>query len=274
MSKFLRENYAEQPMIKVVGNGHALGNMTTCVDVSATNRSSYIVSLTNLKHMKFHQDNTVTFGAGWDLVDLVPELLKNGLAVANLGSERVQNYVGAFTTGTHGTGKNLGNLATQVIGFRVLDSSGNVLVVNETHNADLLPAFRISLGALGLITEVTVQARPVKYLKRTTEVFHSDPDDLKSMYQHIHDLYEQHDHLTVWGPHLMWNETISNWTMLPRINAMWWEETDVTEIRNCTDYCANYCGACTVDSVCYDEELYTLSSPPAGVCNRVFVSSL
>lgn len=259
-------------MIKVVGNGHAFGNMTTCVDKAATNRSSYIVSLTNLKSMQFQENNTVTFGAGWDLVDLVPELRKHGLSVANLGTERVQNYVGAFTTGTHGTGKDLGNLATQVIGFRVLDSSGNVTIVNQTLNADLLNAFRISLGALGIITEVTVQAESVKYLKRTTKVLKTSPDDLKSMYQNISNLYKKYDHLAIWGPHFKWDNTTSNWTMQAQTSAMWWEPTNLTNVRNCTDYCANNCGACTEDSVCYDEELYAVSTPPAGVCNRFFVS--
>ncbi|KKY35134.1 putative gluconolactone oxidase [Diaporthe ampelina] len=63
LSKFLKQ--PTQPMIKVVGNGHSFGNMTTCVDVSATNRSSYMVRLTNQKDMQIRKDNnTVNFGAG------------------------------------------------------------------------------------------------------------------------------------------------------------------------------------------------------------------
>lgn len=122
-----------------------------------------------------------------------------------MAPKRVQNYVGAWTTGTHGTGRDLGNLAAQVIGFCVLDSSGNLTVVNATHDAELLPAFRVSLGALGIITQVTVQAEPVKYLKRTTRVFKTTPNNPSGMCQYIHILYGQHEHVPIWGPHIMWN---------------------------------------------------------------------
>lgn len=112
-------------MMRPVGNGHGFGNLTTCVNVGETDRKSYILSLTNLKHMQVHKNNnTVTLGAGWDLIDLIPALHEEGLQVHNLGSEMVQNYIGAATTGTHGTGKSNQNIATQIVGLRVLDARG------------------------------------------------------------------------------------------------------------------------------------------------------
>lgn len=101
-------------------------------------------------------------------------------------------------TGTHGSGRELGNIASQVIGFRVVDASGGITVVNQTHNEDLLPAFRISLGALGIITEVTLQAKPLSYLKRTMSVFETSYN-LTDMYQRMYELYEEHDHMSFWG---------------------------------------------------------------------------
>lgn len=62
--------------------------------------------------------------------------------------------------------------------------------------------------------------------------------------------------------------------MEPDVSTMWWDETNVTNVRTCTDYCANHCGACLVDSICHDEELHTVSTPPAGVCNRFSVSDV
>ena len=260
-------------MIKVVGNGHAFGNMTTCVDVHATNRTSHVVSLTNLKDLQFNDDNSVTFGAGWDLVDLIPEMRENGLSVFNIGSERVQNFIGAAVTGTHGTGGDLGNIASSIIGFRVMDSAGEITVVNETHNADLLPAFRISLGALGLITEVTLQAQPVKYFKRTTELIPTSTNYTET-FQRIYDFYQEHPHLTIFGPDLVWNESIANYTLSPTVTAMYWEDTDVTDVSNCTDYCANGCGDCAYANHCYAELAEAISTPPGGVCNRVFYTEI
>lgn len=274
LASFVKSHQSAQSMIKVVGNGHALGNMTTCVDVHATNRTSHIVSLVNLKHLQLNPDNTATFGAGWDLVEIIPELRNYGLSLINIGSERVQNFVGAFTTGTHGTGSGLGNIATQVVGFRVMDSSGEITVANQTHNADLLPAFRLSLGALGIITEVTVQTQPLKYLKRTTQVINTS-ENLPEMYSAIYDLQQEHERMLVYGPRLSWNESTSNYTLQPHMIAMWWEDTNVTGVHNCsTDYCANNCGDCNHDYFCYDEVSDAISTPPAGVCQREFSTEI
>lgn len=274
LADFVKTQYPRQSMLKVVGNGHAFGNMSTCVDVSATNRDSYVISLTNFKSMTINADNTVTFGAGWDLVDIVPMLRSKGLSVINLGTERVQNYIGAFTTGTHGTGRNLGNLATQVVGFRVMNATGAITVINATENPYLLPAYRISLGALGIITEVTIQAEPLTYLKRTTQVF-TGSSNITQMYSDIYKLYQMYDRMMVWGPHMTWNTTTSNWTIDPQMSVTYWEETDIRNVYNCsTNYCANGCGQCLRDYFCYDEASDAVSTPPAGVCNRFFYTEI
>jgi FAD/FMN-containing dehydrogenases len=119
-AKFLKEQYHKGSHIKVVGNGHGFGNLTTCVDNALTEKPTYVVSMTNLKKLSIDKKNlTVTFGAGWDVDDFVKELKANDLSFSNLGVERVQNFVGAASTGTHGSGSNLGNIATQIIGLRV-----------------------------------------------------------------------------------------------------------------------------------------------------------
>jgi FAD/FMN-containing dehydrogenase len=157
-AKFLKEQYPKGSYIKVVGNGHGFGNLTTCVDNSLTEKPSYIVSMTNLQKLDINKKNmTVTFGAGWDVYDLTEELKANGLTFGHLGVERVQNFVGAASTGTHGSGSDIGNIASQIIGLRVLDAQGQLRVINEINNPEELKAFRISLGALGLITEMTIK---------------------------------------------------------------------------------------------------------------------
>ncbi|KAJ5202913.1 hypothetical protein N7449_004992 [Penicillium cf. viridicatum] len=144
-AKFLKEQYPKGSYIKVVGNGHGFGNLTTYVDNSLTEKPSYIVSMTNLQKLDINKkDMTVTFGAGWDVYDLTEELKANGLTFGNLGVERVQNFVGAVSTGTYGSGSDIGNI-------------GHLRVINEINNPEELKAFRISLGALGLITEMTIK---------------------------------------------------------------------------------------------------------------------
>ncbi|KAJ5092065.1 hypothetical protein NUU61_006935 [Penicillium alfredii] len=272
---FLKQQYPKGSFIKVVGNGHGFGNLTTCVDTATTKTPSYIVSLTNLKHLNIDKKSmTATFGAGWDVFDLTNELKANNLSFNNLGAERVQNFVGATSTGTHGTGSLVGNIATQVIGLRVLDSQGNLRIVNEHTNAEELKAFRISLGALGLITEMTIKVQPTYLLKKTTKVLNATKDYNK-MYNEISQLYKEHDRMTVWGPHFDWDEKTQDWSIEPTFFASWWEPTTYTGVHNCTlNYCANGCGDCIKNYICYDEVTDAMSCPPQGVCTREFYAEI
>lgn len=274
-ASFLKDQYARGSLIKVVGNGHGFGNLTTCVDTSHTKKPSYIVSLTNLKHLDINrEDMTVTFGAGWDVYDLIQELKANGLSFDNLGVEQVQNFIGAVSTGTHGTGSLVGNMATQVVGLRVLDSQGSLRIINQTTSSEELKAFRISLGALGLITEMTIKVHPTYLVKKTTRVLNATTD-YAQMYKEIAQLYKEHDRMTVWGPHFDWDSKAQDWAIEPTYFASWWEPTNYTGVRNCTlNYCANGCGDCKKNYICYDEVSDAVSCGPEGVCTHQFYAEI
>ena len=94
-----------------------------------------------------------TVQAGVRLKDLTTMLAKDGLGMANLGSIREQSLAGAISTGTHGTGVRLGNLATQIESLKLVDGTGQVRTVTGAE----LRAARVSVGALGIIVEVTVR---------------------------------------------------------------------------------------------------------------------
>jgi len=102
----------------------------------------------------------VTLGAGTNLYRL-PELLEPyGLALENMGDIDRQTIAGATSTGTHGTGGRFGGLATQIAGATLVTGDGSLLSVNETENAELLPAVRLGLGALGVLVDLTIQCVP------------------------------------------------------------------------------------------------------------------
>ncbi|KAL4742732.1 FAD/FMN-containing dehydrogenase [Aspergillus similis] len=269
--RFVKAQHAKKAMLRPVGNGHGFGNLTTCVNVGETERDSYILSLTNLKHLQVHSNNnTVTFGAGWDLIDLIPALHEHGLQVQNLGSEKVQNYIGAATTGTHGTGKQNQNLATQIIGLRVLDASGNIHLVNEHQNPDLLRAFRVSIGALGIITEVTLQAEPLSYMKRTSKVIQGS-ENITELYAQIAEIGAKYQQVNIIGPNLDWDADRQDLVLKPEVTLVYWEDTSYGAVQNCSDFCANDCGRCDRDYHCYDYKMNAIATPPPGVCYRGFM---
>lgn len=256
-------------MLRPVGNGHGFGNLTTCVNDGETDRDSYILSLANLKDVHIHKENnTVTFGGGWDLVDLIPLLHDHGLQVHNLGSEKVQNYIGAATTGTHGTGKDNQNLATQIVAMRVLDSKGDIHVIDKDNDIE---AYRVAIGALGIIVEVTVQAEPVTYLKRTTRVIQG-PSNITELYEDITGYAETYEQVNINGPSLIWNRTSQQLEPSSNITLVYWEETDYTGPTNCSsNYCSNDCGICNREYHCYDYKMNGIATTPPGVCYRGFM---
>ena len=100
-----------------------------------------------------------TVWAGTTINALGKILHEAGLAQLNLGDIDMQSIAGATSTGTHGTGVNLGGISTQIVGLRLLTASGEFLDCSANQNAEIFAAARISLGTLGIITQFTLQLR-------------------------------------------------------------------------------------------------------------------
>src|SRR6202012_660861 len=83
-----------------------------------------------------------------------------GLAMANLGDIDAQTLSGAVSTGTHGTGAGLGGLATQVAGLELVLADGSTVFCSADERPDLFNAARVSVGALGVLSTVTLQCVP------------------------------------------------------------------------------------------------------------------
>ena len=94
----------------------------------------------------------ITYGR---LADL---LAARNLAIHNLASLPHISLAGAIATGTHGSGVANGNLATAVSGVEMVTSSGEV--VSLTQDSDDFWGSVVSLGALGAVTNVTLEVEP------------------------------------------------------------------------------------------------------------------
>ncbi|MBG6239287.1 L-gulonolactone oxidase [Mycetocola sp. CAN_C7] len=140
--------------IKAVGSGHSFTGIAvaTGVQLALDDLSGLIGRPT--------ADGRVTFYAGTRLHEIPRLLAPYGLAMANLGDIDRQSISGAISTGTHGTGSVFGGLATQVRGMTLVTGEGEILRVDDTTNAELLPAVALGLGALGIIAEVTLACVP------------------------------------------------------------------------------------------------------------------
>jgi len=102
----------------------------------------------------------VTVRAGTTLRTLNAELDRLGLAMTNLGDIDAQTIAGAISTGTHGTGARFGGISTQVAGLELVLADGSVVSCSADERPDLFAAGRVALGALGVISTVTLRTEP------------------------------------------------------------------------------------------------------------------
>ena len=102
----------------------------------------------------------VTVRSGTTIRELNAALDVLGLAMANLGDIDAQTVSGAISTGTHGTGAKLQGIAAQVAGLEVVLADGSAVSCSATERPDLFNAARVSLGALGVLSTVTLQCVP------------------------------------------------------------------------------------------------------------------
>lgn len=99
------------------------------------------------------QARQVTVGGGTRLHRLPGLLAPLGLAMQNLGDIDTQSIAGAISTSTHGTGLGFAGIAGQVAGLALVDGRGELV----RFTGEDARAAAVSLGALGIITEVTLQ---------------------------------------------------------------------------------------------------------------------
>ncbi|HVD86051.1 MAG TPA: D-arabinono-1,4-lactone oxidase [Solirubrobacterales bacterium] len=102
----------------------------------------------------------VRVAGGTVLGDLNEQLTGLGLAMENLGDIDRQTIAGAISTGTHGTGARLRNISAQVEGLELVLGDGSVRHLGAATNLELLRAARVGVGALGVITAVTLRCVP------------------------------------------------------------------------------------------------------------------
>ena len=102
---------------------------------------------------------TATFRAGTKIHACGRPLLEHGLGLLNQGDIDQQAVGGAIATGTHGTGGELGSFSSAVTELSVLLVDGSVVTSNPDCEPDLFEAARLSLGAVGVVLEVTLQVR-------------------------------------------------------------------------------------------------------------------
>lgn len=170
--------------VRCAGSGHSF------TPVALT--SGLMLSLDGLKgvHNIDQNKKRVTAAAGTTINELCEVLRENGLSMINQGDIDTQALAGALATGTHGTGAKLQNLAADIVGMKLVQPNGDILVADES-TPDLLRAARVSIGTLGVVSEITLQVTDTFNLH--DRIWRMDFEDCMEMHD---ELAEKHRHFS------------------------------------------------------------------------------
>ena len=159
----LRAAILSTPRVRVRGAGHSF--MPLCeTDGTLIDMSDYAAPI------EIAADRASAWvPAGWSLARLTEALWKEGVSLINQGDVNPQSLAGATATGTHGTGKDLGSLSTQVTAFELMLADGALVVCDAGHHPDLFQAQRLSLGLFGVATRIRINVLPAYYLEERVE---------------------------------------------------------------------------------------------------------
>ena len=144
--------------IRPVGSGHSF---TALVPTEGT-----LLSLDRLSGLVRHDATSATVRAGTRLSALGPLLAGIGQEMPNLPDINKQTLAGGLATGTHGTGKGFKALHGEVTELRLVLPSGEVAECSRDQRPELFHAARVGLGAFGVLSEVTLQNRPLSRVRK------------------------------------------------------------------------------------------------------------
>ena len=146
----LQEVVAASSRIRPLGSRHSFNRIA---DTDAVQ-----VSVAGLPNVFSIDGSTVTVGAGARYGEVVERLDEAGWALHNLASLPHISIAGAVATGTHGSGDRNGSLASAVAGLQYVDTAGDL---REIRRGDPdFDASVVSLGLLGVVTQVTLDIEP------------------------------------------------------------------------------------------------------------------
>jgi FAD-linked oxidoreductase len=181
----------ERRTVRAVGAGHSFSPAAAtdgiAIDLSRWTGIAAADTTTGL----------VTVRAGTTLRELNASLDRLGLAMTNLGDIDAQTIAGAVSTGTHGTGARYGGISTQIEGMEIVLADGSLVSCSATERPDLFGAARVGLGALGVLSTVTLRCEPAFVLAADER-----PEPIDELLDRFGGLVDEHDHVEFhWFPY-------------------------------------------------------------------------
>ena len=164
--------------LRCVGSGHSFNPFWT---------DDVILSLDNIQGLVSVDINAATakIRAGTKIHTLGPLLWDAGLSLPQQGDIDRQSLAGALSTGTHGTGVELRSMPNSIVAITLVTANGEILEISNTQNQEIFHFARISLGVLGVVTDITLKLQPAFYLHEKN--WQGDWSECESRYERMID---------------------------------------------------------------------------------------
>lgn len=168
---------AERTPVRVAGAGHSFSPVVETPGIVIEQSALRAIVAVD------GERKTVTARGGTLISDFGDPLWEHGLALENQGDIDSQTIAGAVATGTHGSGRRLGSISSTLVRARLATAGGDVIDVAA--GTDLLRALRVSIGALGVMTELTLQAVAAHHLDEQIAIL--SVDEVLDRWDHLRD---------------------------------------------------------------------------------------
>jgi FAD-linked oxidoreductase len=177
-----------QGVVRAVGAGHSFSAVVPTDDT--------LISTDLLSGLVSHDASKLqaTVKAGTRLHDLGPILNSIGQAVPNMPDMDYPALGGSIVNSVHATGKEFGSMGAYATALKLATPSGELLECNAQQNPEIFTAVRASAGALGIVSEFTLQNQAPFEL---TEVNKIEP--LEDMLDDIENRYNNHRHFELFA---------------------------------------------------------------------------
>jgi len=194
--KSLYKITTEEELQKVIKNSEKIrvfGSKQSSADI-ASGLETLVDITTYNKILSFNDsEHTVTVQSGVILGDLLDAIEAKGWCIPCLPDINTITIGGALATGTHGTSGKL--LCEYMTDCSIVLADGSLKRINEKD--EMIDAVRVSLGVLGVMSEITFKCEPI-YTLHVKE----GPEDDSEWLPKIKERLQKHDFLRIlWLPH-------------------------------------------------------------------------
>ncbi|PPF32962.1 hypothetical protein C5E05_18470 [Pseudoclavibacter sp. AY1H1] len=191
VQQIVADAYASGRHVRPVGASHTSNALAAAPDVLLDARGLRGLNWIDL------DSREAAFGAGTTIAEAGALLESYGWQLENIPNNPAVTLGGAVATGSHGTGARFASLSSQLVSATLVSGTGELVTVSAHQDLELWPSVKLSLGALGVFTELVFRIVPGYRIRTSAEEMR-----MSALVDEFEVLASGADHFSAsWRPH-------------------------------------------------------------------------